>query len=168
MRSAFAVAMTAAWLLTQSHLAWAAVPLGPDFPPKGEVRIATLTADNPINTTATQNTGLAPVPGLALPISIPRGKVADVTILFTGVVNSPDALLVSAVVDGFSAAPGVVQAFFATGGGATSQGVNFETFLFEGDHTIEMRWGGVGGQQFMRNRSMTVIVNLRRRPAAVL
>lgn len=164
MRSAFAVAVGVAWLLTQSHLASAAVPLGPNFPPKGEVRIAALTADNPINTTATQNTGLAPVPGLELPISIPRGKVADVTILFTGVMNSADALLVSAVVDGFSAAPGVLQAFFVTGGGAASQGANFSTFLGEGDHTIQMRWGGVGGQQFMRNRSMTVIVNLRRSP----
>jgi hypothetical protein len=164
MRSALAVAIGAAWLLTQSHLAAAAVPLGPDFPPKGEVRIASLTANNPVTTTATSNAGLVPLPGLGLPISIPRGKVADVTILFAGTMNSADATFVSAVVDGVPAAPGVVQAFFGVGAGAASQAAHFTTFLFEGDHTIEMRWGGLGGQQFMSRRSMTVIVNLRRRP----
>jgi len=163
MRRGFAIALTVASLLTQSHHASAVVSLGPDFPPPGQVQIASLTASDPITTTASFRTGFVAIPGLTMPISIPRGKLADIKILFTGEMNSADAEFVSAVVDGFQAPPGVVQAFWAfEGGGATSQAANYSLTIGSGDHTIEMQWGGLGGQQFMSNRSMTVIVNLRR------
>jgi hypothetical protein len=162
MRRAFAIALTAAALLTRIHPASAATNLGPAFDPAGEVRTAAVTASDPITTTASFNTGFVPIPGLAVPITIPHGKVADVKILFTGEMNSGDAEYVSAVVDGFQASPGVVQAGWNFGGGATSQAANFATVLGEGSHTIEMQWGGLGHQQFMSMRSMTVIVNVRR------
>jgi hypothetical protein len=126
--------------------------------------MAALTAIDPVTTTARASTGLVPLPGLGLPITIPRGKVADVSIFFAGTMNSADAVFVSAAVDGSPAAPGVVQAFFATGGGAASHSAIFNAFVGEGSHTIQMQWGGLGGQQFMSRRSMTVVVNLRRRP----
>ena len=161
MKRVFAVLLGAASLLTQGHVASAGVPLGPDFAPKGEVRMASRTASDPITTTASFNTGFVPIPGFTMPISIPHGKIADVKVLFTGEMNSADAEYVSAVVDGFQASPGVVQAFWGIGGGATSQAANFDAFLGEGDHTIQMQWGGLGGQQFMSLRSMIVVVNLR-------
>lgn len=163
MSRAFAVAFTAALLLVQARTAPAAVPLGPDFAPKGEVRIATLTASNPVTTNATFNTGFVPIPGLGVPITIPRGKRADVAILFTGEMNSADAAFVSAVVDGVAASPGPVQAFWGLNGGAASQAANFAAQLGEGTHSIQMQWGGLGGQQFVSLRSMIVIVNLRPR-----
>jgi hypothetical protein len=162
MRRAFAIALTAAALLTKTHAASAASNLGPFFDPAGEVRTAALAASDPITTTASFSTGFVPIPGLTLPITIPHGKVADVKIFFTGEMNSGDAEYVSAVVDGFPAFPGVVQAGWNFGGGATSQAANFTAFLGEGDHTIQMQWGGLGHQQFMSLRSMTVIVNVHR------
>src|SRR5215472_6250548 len=162
MRRAFAVALTAAAFLTQSHVVSAAVSLGPNFDPKGEVHMASLMQSDPVTTTASFNTGFAAIPGLTMPITIPRGKIADVKILFTGEMNSADAGFVSAVVDGSPAPPGVVQAFWGVHGGATSQSASFSAFLTEGDHFIQMQWGGLGGQQFMSLRSMIVIVNLRR------
>jgi hypothetical protein len=162
MRRAFAIALTAAALLTKSHLASASTNLGPFFDPAGEVRTAVVTASDPINTTASFSTGFVPIPGLSIPITIPHGKVADVKILFSGEMNSGDAEYVTAVVDGFQTSPGIVQAGWNFGGGATSQGANFATVIGEGNHTIEMQWGGLGHQQFMSMRSMTVIVNVRR------
>lgn len=166
MRTSLALAVLAPLLLTHGGPAAAATPLGPSFAPKGEVRLATLTASNPVTTNATFNTGFVPIPGLGVPITIPRGKVADVTVLFTGEINSADATFVSAVVDGAPASPGVVQAFWGVGGGATSQAANFTTVLGEGTHSIQMQWGGLGGQQFVSLRSMVVIVNLRRQMRA--
>ena len=163
MRRAVAIALAAASLLTQSHLASAAPsPLGPAFPNKGDVYMTTVAASNPITTTASFATGFAPIPGFGIPITIPKGRIADVQILFTGEMNSANAEYVAAVIDGSPTAPGIVQAFWAfPGGGATSQAANFTAFLTAGDHTLQMQWGGLGGQQFMSLRNMLVIVNLR-------
>jgi hypothetical protein len=142
-------------------LAHAGLNLGPFFPPKGEVRMRSIAASDPVTTTASFNTGFVPIPGFGvIPITIPRGFVADVEILFSGEMNSADAQYVSAVVDGTPTPPGIVQAFWGVHGGATSQSANFTAFLTEGNHTLEMQWGGLGGQQFMSARSLTLILSV--------
>ena len=162
MNRIFAAAFAFALALTQGRFAAASTPLGPDFAPKGEVRIATRTASDPINTTASFASGFVAVPGMTIPVTVPNGKVADVTILFTGEMNSPDAEYVSAVIDGGALSPGAVQAFWKNNGGATSQAATFTGIVPAGNHFIQMQWGGLGGQQFMSLRTMTVLLNLRR------
>ncbi|HZR84296.1 MAG TPA: hypothetical protein VFD92_24575 [Candidatus Binatia bacterium] len=162
MRKSFAVALTVVSMLTQSGLASAAIQLGPAFTPKGEVRMTSVAANNPITTTASFSTGFVGIPDMIIPVTIPRGFIADVQIFFTGEMNSADAQYVAALVDGFPTSPGIVQAFWGVHGGATSQAANFAAFLTAGDHTIQMEWGGLGGQQFMSARQLTVILSVRR------
>jgi len=129
---------------------------------QGQVRLAYAFGNNPINTTATFTSGFVDVPNLATSVTIPAGHVADVLILFSGEMNSPSALYVQAVVDGGVASPGLVQAFWDTAGGATTQSFNFRgSTLGAGTHAIKMQWAGLSGQQFMSARSMTVMLNLR-------
>lgn len=136
-----------------------ALDLGPLVAPKGQVRFAYASATNPINTTATSFVDL---PNLAATVTVPKGKVADVLILFSGEMNSPSALYIQAVIDAFATTPGPVQAFWGVGGGATAQGFNFYGVIGEGTHTIKMQWRGLSGQQFMSVRSMTILLNLRK------
>ena len=133
--------------------------LGPLFAPKGQVRFAYAFDTNAINTSSTT---FVDVPSLAATVTIPKRKVADVLILFSGEMNSPSALYVQAAVDGIAADPGAgVQAFWGVGGGATSQSFNFHSVIGQGTHTITMQWAGLSGSQFMNMRSMTIILNLR-------
>lgn len=145
-------------ILGFSHISHAQ-DLGPQFAPKGQVRLAYTAAVNPINTTATSFVDL---PNLAATVTIPKGKVADVVVLFSGMMNSPSALYVRSVIGAAEASPGPFQAFWGVNGGATTQSANFSGFLGEGTHTIKMQWRGLSGQQFMSIRNMTILLNLRK------
>ena len=136
------------------------LPLG--LQPAGSVRVGAVSAFNAINTSSTSFVDL---PGLATTFTIPAGKHGDVIIQFSGEVNSPSALYVRTVVDSSIADPNNAgngpQVFWATSGGATTQGFNFYKFgLAAGSHTVKMQWEGLSGSQFMSYRSMIVLVNI--------
>lgn len=135
--------------------------LGPEtLQPAGKMRVAAVSATNAINTTSTS---WVDVPNLSTFITVPDGKVADVVIEFSAMVNSPDAQSVRARIDRSVASPGPVQVFYTPGNvGASSHGFNFYKFAIgPGTHTVKMQWSGLGGQQFMSYRSMILFVNLR-------
>lgn len=151
------VAITTLVTFSAAAVAFGYVTSG--FQPKGTMRVAAVSATNAINTTVTSFTD---VPNLNTTVIVPDGKVADIVIEFSGVVNSPDALYVRAMVDSNVASPGPVQAFYGVGGGATTQGFNFYRFTVPaGSHRIAIQWDGLGGQQFMSYRSMVVFANIR-------
>lgn len=151
------IALTVVLTLGIAAVAFSFVPS--DLQPKGAMRMAVASASNVINTTSTS---FVEVPSLSTNILVPDGKVADVVIEFSGQVNSPDALYVRALVDTTQASPGPVQVFYNTGGGATTQGFNFYRLgVPSGSHRISIQWRGLGGQQYMRYRSMIVLVNIR-------
>jgi hypothetical protein len=105
------------------------------------------------------------VPGLDTTVTVPTGKVADFVIQFSGVVNSPDYLYTRARVNSTNALPGDTQIFAkptSSQVGASAHSFNYYLFaLPAGNHRIRIQWKGNGGQQFMSDRSMIVIANVR-------
>lgn len=156
-----AVALTAV-LLT---LGVAAVAFGylPDaFQPKGAMYVAAVSGADAINTTSTS---FVDVPALDTTVTVPTGKVADFVIQFSGVVNSPDYMYTRARVDNSNAQPGDTQIFSkptSSTVGASAHAFNYYLFgVAAGTHRIRIQWKGNGGQQFMSDRSMIVIANVR-------
>jgi hypothetical protein len=127
--------------------------------PQGQARIAYQFQGDPITT---HSRDFVDVPGLALFVTVPDGKVADVLILFSALMNTGDALYVQALVDGIAARPGSVLVLSKTSTGiAQSQGYNFSSFVSSGSHIVKMQWAGLGDQQYMLQRSMALILNVR-------
>ncbi len=149
-------------LIAMISMTIAAVALAaPDtLQPAGKMRVAMQSGSNAVNMTSTSYQN---IPNLATNVTVPGGKVADLVIQFCGVMNSPDALYVRAQFDASNVSPsGDVQAFYDTSGGATSQCFTwYKLGVGSGLHVVEMQWKGLGGQQFMSQRSLVVWANIR-------
>ena len=153
------IALTAVLTLGIAAIAFGFMP--GDFQPKGQVRITEVSATNANNTTSTS---FVNIPNLSTTVTVPAGKVADLVIQFSGMVNSPDAVSSRALVDTTVALPGPTQLYYGQGVnlGASSLGFNYYlNGVGPGVHRIAIQWSGLGGQQFISYRSMIVIANIR-------
>lgn len=159
LKLAVVIAITA--VITSAATVFAVGAIPADFLPKGEVRVLEVSAANAKNTTSTS---FVNVPGLSANVIVPSGKVADLIIEFSGMVNSPDALSTRALVDSTVALPGPTQVYYGQGInlGASTHGFNYYlNGVNPGVHRVVIQWSGLGGQQFISYRSMIVIANLR-------
>lgn len=156
-----AIALTVLLTLGIAYVAFGAIT---DFQPQGSYRVTAVSATNSINTTSTT---FVDVPGLVTRVTIPTGKVGDLVIEFSGEVNAADGVFARAQVDGANALPnGVspVQLFSSINinTGSSTHGFNWYKFgVGAGLHKVAIQWKGLGGSEFMSNRSMVVLASIR-------
>lgn len=132
-----------------------------DWQPKGTVRLTAVSAANAINTSSTS---YVDTPNLSTRVSVPDGKVADIVIQLSAEVNSPDGVYARARVDNTTAFPGAVQLYngINQNTGSSTHGFNYYVFgVGPGLHEVKIQWKGLGGQEFMSNRSMVVVASIR-------
>lgn len=153
------IALTAILTIGVATAAFGFAPA--DFQPKGAMYVTAVSATNAINTSSTS---YVDVPGLSTRVTIPAGKVGDLVIQLSAEVNSPDGLYARARVDGSNATPGQAQLYngINVNKGSSTHGFNYYMFnVGAGLHEIKIQWKGLGGSQFMSNRSMVVFANIR-------
>lgn len=131
-----------------------------DFQPQGNMVVTAVSAKNSINTVSNS---FVTVPALDTTVVVPTNKVADIVIQFSGVVNSADYLYTQARIDGVAINPGPTQLFDGTDNtGAYAHGFNYYKFnVGPGRHRIDIQWKGLGGNQFMAERSMVIFASIR-------
>ena len=153
------VAVVAAVFVAGYAVAASVVPAS--FVTAGTTRYA-MVAVNPSSTTTTTSASFVDMPGMSTSISVPAGRVAEVMIDFSGMVNTCDAMYVRAVIDGSAASPAYTQFQWNFNGGADSHAFTFVKTVKAGPHTVKMQWHGLTScsQQFIAARSMIVTANI--------
>jgi hypothetical protein len=134
----------------------------PNLVPAGTTRYGFAGAMDAQTTTSTT---FVNIPNLSQPFMVPSGKVADLSVQFSGELNGCSAISVRALLDGSTVfAPGEVQVFWPfAGSGAASHGFTFfKVAVPAGSHTVVLQWHELTNcnQAFISLRSLVLTANI--------